>query len=230
MLNHTHMETIYQVLRILHIAAGMTAFFVAPVALATRKGGKTHAFWGRIFFWGMTLVAASTVPMTFIRPNVFLFLVAVFSFHLSWSGYRAVVRRKAANPDRAMKTDTGMAALMILFYLALAGWGVNLFALQSHHPFGYVSLAFAAIGLRFSLIEIYKYYRPSAGRMEWWYDHMQGMIGSYIAAVSAFSAVNFYFLPDALRWLWPTLIGVPVMIYWKRYYQKKFNQHAPANA
>jgi uncharacterized membrane protein len=144
------METLYQALRILHIGAGMTAFFVAPVAMLVRKGGKVHAFWGNVFFWGMVAVAASAVPLTILHPNAFLFLVAVFSFHLSWSGYRAVRRRRAANPARAARVDLGVAVGMVLFYLALAGWGVHLFTLRPHHPFGYVSLAFAGIGLRFS--------------------------------------------------------------------------------
>jgi uncharacterized membrane protein len=216
------METLYQALRILHIGAGMTAFFVAPVALLARKGGRMHARWGKVFFWGMVVVAASAVPMTFLRPNVFLFLVAVFSFHLSWSGYRAVKRRRAPDPARAARTDLVVAAGMVLFYGALAGWGVYLFMGQSHHPFGYVSLAFAGIGLRFSGVEIYHHFNPRGDRMAWWYDHMQGMAGSYIAAVSAFSAVNFSFMPDALRWLWPTLLGAPLLAYWKRYYQRKF--------
>jgi hypothetical protein len=160
--------------------------------------------------------------MTVLHPNVFLFLVAVFSFHLSWSGYRAVRRRRAADPARAARVDLGVAAGMVLFYLALAGWGIHLFTREPHHPFGYVSLAFAGIGLRFSGAEIYRSFTPPHDRMAWWYDHMQGMTGSYIAAVSAFSAVNFHFMPDALRWLWPTLLGAPLLAYWKRHYQRKF--------
>ena len=221
------METLYKSLRILHIGAGMTAFFVAPVALLARKGGKVHAFWGNVFFWGMVAVVISAVPLTFLHPNIFLFLVAVFSFHLSWSGYRAVHRRRASHPERAAKTDLCFSAAMVLFYLALAGWAVHLFIMQPHHPFGYVSLAFAGIGLRFSGVEIYRYFKPTGERMAWWYDHMQGMLGSYIAAVSAFSAVNFYFLPDALRWLWPTLLGAPLLGYWKRHYQRKFRERVP---
>jgi len=59
---------------------------------------------------------------------------------------------------------------------------------------------------------------------------MGGMIGSYIAAVSAFSVVNFSFLPTAIRWLWPSAIGVPLLLYWIQKYQKKFNARAVATA
>jgi uncharacterized membrane protein len=226
----TIMEILHQTLRILHIAAGTTAFFVAPVALVARKGGKAHASWGKVFFWGMVLVAASAVPMTIMNPNPFLFLIAIFSFHLSLSGYRAVVRRRAANPALAVKIDLTIPTVMILFYLALASWGLHLFTVQPHHPFGYISLVFATIGLHASANDLYGLVKPSTDRMAWWYDHMQGMITSYIAAVSAFSAVNFFFLPDALRWLWPTLIGAPLLGYWKRYYRKKFNQRVSGPA
>ena len=36
-------------------------------------------------------------------------------------------------------------------------------------------------------------------------------VASYIAAVTAFSVVNFRLLPTTLRWLWPIAIGVPAI-------------------
>jgi hypothetical protein len=51
---------------------------------------------------------------------------------------------------------------------------------------------------------------------------MGGVIVSYIAAVSAFSVVNLHFLPTAVRWLWPSAIGVPGIFLWISYYQRKF--------
>lgn len=40
------METFFALNRYLHIAAGFTGFFVAPAALAVRKGGVAHRRWG----------------------------------------------------------------------------------------------------------------------------------------------------------------------------------------
>jgi hypothetical protein len=51
---------------------------------------------------------------------------------------------------------------------------------------------------------------------------MAGMLGSYIAAVSAFSVVNFAFLPTVVRWLWPTIVGTPLIALWIRYYRIRF--------
>lgn len=51
---------------------------------------------------------------------------------------------------------------------------------------------------------------------------MTGMLTSYIAAVTAFSVVNFAFLPTTVRWLWPTLIGTVGIVAWVRYYRTRF--------
>jgi hypothetical protein len=66
--------------------------------------------------------------------------------------------------------------------------------------------------------------------MAWWYKHMANMIGSYIAAVTAFSVVNFSFLPITVRWLWPTIIGTPLIALWITYYKLRFNRPKSARA
>jgi hypothetical protein len=59
---------------------------------------------------------------------------------------------------------------------------------------------------------------------------MTGMLGSYIAVVTAFSVVNFTSLPPVLRWLWPTLIGTPLIVAWVVYYRMRFARRKPATA
>lgn len=44
------MKTFFLVNRCVHITAGFIGFFVAPVALAVRKGGAAHWRWGQVFF------------------------------------------------------------------------------------------------------------------------------------------------------------------------------------
>ena len=53
---------------------------------------------------------------------------------------------------------------------------------------------------------------------------MSGMLGSYLAAVTAFSVVNFTFMPTTLRWLWPTLLGTPLIVLWVAYYRRRFQR------
>jgi hypothetical protein len=72
--------------------------------------------------------------------------------------------------------------------------------------------------------------RPSPDRNRWWFDHMQGMLGSYIATVSAFSVVNFTFLPTTVRWLWPTVLGVPLVALWIGSYKARFRRSRSPSA
>ena len=60
---------------------------------------------------------------------------------------------------------------------------------------------------------------------------MTGMLASYLAAVTAFSVVNFVFLPTTMRWLWPTLLGSPLITLWVTYYRRRFaRRRAPEAA
>lgn len=55
------METFFALNRCLHIAAGFTGFFMAPVALVVCKGGAPHRRCGLVVFWAM--VAAGSTAM-----------------------------------------------------------------------------------------------------------------------------------------------------------------------
>ena len=78
---------------------------------------------------------------------------------------------------------------------------------------GTVAVVFGVVGLALSALDIRRFIRPAVDRNAWWFSHMAGMLGSYIAAVTAFSVVNFAFLPTTTRWLWPTVIGSPLPRY-----------------
>jgi hypothetical protein len=44
------------------------------------------------------------------------------------------------------------------------------------------------------------------------------MIGAFIATVSAVSAVNLTSELGIMAWLWPTILGVPLIAYWSNKY------------
>jgi hypothetical protein len=39
--------------------------------------------------------------------------------------------------------------------------------------------------------------------------------------VTAFSVVNFQFLPPLVRWLWPIALGVPAIVIWVAGYKRQ---------
>src|SRR6202042_3806342 len=88
-----------------HIAAGSCSFLLAPVALATAKGGKQHKRWGMVYLWSMGVVASTALPMAVYRPVLFLALVAVFSFYLAFAGFRVTRLKELARGGSATPID-----------------------------------------------------------------------------------------------------------------------------
>ena len=79
----------------LHAASGGIALFVAPLAMLVRKGGSWHRRWGKAFFYCMIVVCATAIFLGLVHPqNFWLALVAIFSFHMIGSGYRALYFKK----------------------------------------------------------------------------------------------------------------------------------------
>jgi len=107
------MDTAMTTLRWLHIAAGTIALFVAPGAMLTLKGELAHRRWGKVYFWAMTLVAASAVVLGLWRPNIFLTLLALFSFYQAFSGYRSLFRKRPAQGQGPQGIDW-IAAILTL--------------------------------------------------------------------------------------------------------------------
>jgi uncharacterized membrane protein len=228
---HPEWATYLRVLLALHIACGVTAFVCAPVALATAKGGKTHRRWGKIYFWAMAGVAATALILSFALPIFFLAMVSVFSFYASFSAYRILYLKDMYKGGRPAAVDWMAAVVTVLSSFLLCSMGFlrpQLMAVGiiriAGHPVSIVSVVFGIIGMALGLASIRTFIKSPKEKMFWWFGHMQGMIASYIAAMTAFSAVNLshWFGAAWWVWLWPTIVGVPAIVLWTAYYKKKF--------
>jgi hypothetical protein len=214
----------------LHVTAGATAFVFAPLALATRKGGQAHRRWGKIYFWAMAVVAASAILLSAYRPILFLALVAVFSFYAAFYAYRVLGMKNLPRGGKASWLDWSAACLTFVSSLTLASLGWLRPALVQN--MGVVSIVFGCIGMTLGAGRIFRFLKPPQDRMFWWYEHLQGMIASYIAAWTAFSAVTLsrFFGSTWYVWLWPTIIGVPAISLTTAYYERKFARQKQAAA
>ncbi len=200
----------------IHIAAGFVALVVAPAALASRKGSTWHRRWGKIYFYGMMVVTATAIPMSLMRTGLFLLLAAVFAFYLAYTGYRSILRKNDPAPwhDRAV---------------ALVGLAGGLWLIVYGHI---VAAAFGIVATYFAAEDLYRFYiRPSQDRMNFVITHLVRMLSAYAATVTAFSVVNFRFLPSAVRWLWPSVVATVAISLVAAYYRRKFAQpHALAHS
>lgn len=205
-----------------HITAGTSSFLLAPVVLATAKGGKAHRLWGMVYLWSMGVVAATALPMALYRPVLFLALVAVFSFYAAFSGYRVTKLKDLARGGNATLLDWAAALITFTSSATLTLFGA--FKPHAVQNMGIVSIVFGLIGMRLASTEIRKFVKKPVDKMFWWYTHLGNMIGRYIAAWTAFSAVTLsdYLGPSWIVWLWPTALGVPAIILTTGYYKRKF--------
>jgi uncharacterized membrane protein len=203
-----------------HIAAGFAALFAGIGALATEKGGRRHRRFGRGYVYSMAVVSGTAIALYAIEPGfwrLFLGLVAVFSFYFAFSGYRVLSRKRPG--DRPGTVDWGAVGVFGVASLGIVGMGLRMYL--DGGSFAPVLLVFGGIGTAMGVGDL-RGFRRDAERGEWIGQHVRRMGAGYIATVSAFSAVNFMFLPPVARWLWPTVLGTPLLIYFGRTYEAKF--------
>jgi uncharacterized membrane protein len=214
-------------LLVVHVACGFGAFLLAPVALATAKGGATHKRWGMVYLWAMGGVAATALPMALYRPVLFLAMVSVFSFYAAFSGYRVLKLKSLARGGSAGAVDWIAGGLTFASSLLLAALGA--FRPAAIQGFGVVAIVFGLIGMRLAGVQLASFVWKPKEKMFWWYTHLGNFIGSYIAAWTAFSVVT---LPQLLGnhvwlWLWPTAVGIPAIVVTTGYYKRKFAGRVP---
>lgn len=212
------MSTLETVVLWVHIGAGVLALGAGATALATVKGGARHRLAGRTFVRAMAVVVGTVVPLLVLDPStlrVFLTLVAVFSGYLAFSGYRVLSRKRPA--EEPASVDWAAAGAVVAACLALGGWGLARLAVGE--TFGVVMVVFGGIGLAMGGTDLRDFRAGSDPAAPWTVTHLQRMLAALIATVSAVSAVNLTPFIGVAAWLWPTVVGTPLIAYYSRRYE-----------
>ena len=199
-----------QSLLALHIIAGAVALITAGIAMIAAKGKRHHINSGRVYFWSMAVIFATSIPLAVIKSNVFLFLISIFSFYMAFAGLRFAHNRK------------GVPARMdfIAVYLMLAsGAGMLItavvFMVQGDTRY-IVLLVFGTIALVLGYTDFRTHRDRTAKGKERIARHLTSMLGGTIAVVTAFVVTNFALEPRWLLWILPTVIGTPVIAWWNK--------------
>ncbi len=210
---------IVHIVLFIHIAAGCVALSLGAVAMATKKGAPLHRRMGKIYFYAMSIIAATAFILAPIFHNVFLFLIAILSFYAALSGYR-VLTRKNPFENGAAELDWAASLAVLLAGIAMIGLGI---ARTSVVDSGFIPMlfVFGSIASLLGANDIRSYLRPPRLKGAWILAHIGNMMGSYIATMTAFSTTTMHFLPLTVRWLWPTAVLVPCIVYMTRKYGSK---------
>src|SRR2546426_8766944 len=140
------MESLITAIRLVHVAAGTLALFVAPIPMLTAKGGRTHRRWGKVYFWAMAVVALTAIILAAWRPVVFLALLAVFSFYSAFYGYRALLRKRPREGQGALPLDWTAAVVMLAASTGMAVLG-TVRPSPAWERVGVVPVVFGAFGM-----------------------------------------------------------------------------------
>lgn len=221
------MDSLFFVVRIVHILAGATALVTGLLAMLTIKGGKAHRLNGKLYFWSMAIIFITSVYMALFKDMLFFVLIAFFSFQAAFNGYRILYLKKINQGQKAGMLDyigivVGGLAAVTMLYLGIVNWTARNDAAIILLVFG----VFYALGV---WNEYRKFKKPPTEKMFWLYKHLGQMGGAYIATTTAFLVNNsrfFSFIPAVVLWLAPTAIGVVLITVVLKKYRKQHGDNA----
>ena len=192
----------------IHILAGTIALLAAAFAICSEKGKNIHITAGRTYYWGMAGIFLTALPMSIISSNIFLFLIAFFSFYLAFAGRRFAQNRKGI----ASTVDWIAVGLMIAAGLGM--WVLAVFySIENNSQYITLSVfGFIAIALGYTDFKTYKQQEATGKKRI--ARHLTNMLAGTIAVVTAVLVVNVDMEPQWLPWVLPTLLITPVIIYW----------------
>jgi hypothetical protein len=203
------------------------ALITGPGALLSMKGGRTHRMFGKLFFifmiiTGILALVVSNLPG---HKNFFLFSVGIFSLYMVSSGYRYLALDNLHKGQKPEIIDWLLTIAMAIFGFVLFIGGIlqlcKIYSLGfGNNWFGIVLMVFGFLGLMMVKDDLKNYRGKVEFRNQFILMHITRMVGANIAAFTAFMVVNNAILPPIVAWLSPTVVGIPIIIYWKRKQEK----------
>jgi len=216
-----------------HVVLGTIALLIGLVPMFSKKGSPLHNRTGRVYVWCMTYVAASAALLFVIQPftifRLFLAGIAVFSFYLSTTGWRAVKQKKIGFTS----FDQWLTYGTLIVSVAMVGFGIFLIT-QSASFMSILFTFFGVLTMTFAIQDFQQFGKPlekmHRGAAPWFFQHFTRMGGSYVAAFTAFLVNNNYRMLPAgtpewvflAGWIAPSLIGGMLIGRTVVFYKKKF--------
>ena len=194
----------------IHILTGSVALVSAALALSTEKGKKFHVLIGKAYFWSMVIIFLTAIPMSIITGNVSLFLIAIFSFYLAFSGVRFAKNRTG------VPTRLDLIAVNFMFLSGVGMWILAIiFFIDNDSQFITLTVfGFLALFLGYGDFQTFKDQTAiGKGRRA---KQLTNMMGATIAVVTAVLVVNPPTNPEWVWWILPTVLITPVIFWWNK--------------
>jgi len=196
------------ILLAIHILAGTIALLCAALAVSSEKGKKFHVLSGRTYFWCMVGIFLTAIPMSIISSNIFLSLIAIFSFYLAFAGMRFARNRKG------VATTLDWIAVYLMIFSGIGMWILAAIYFLNSNTQYIVLLVFGFLAIALGYADFRSYKNNSATGKERISRHLTNMMGGTIAVITAVLVVNPPFEPEWVWWVLPTVLITPVIFWW----------------
>ena len=228
------MKTLLTLLLITHIATGFTALLVGLIPMFSQKGSRLHNRAGLVYVYCMITVAVTALLLCGLQPfkmlRLFLTGIAVFSFYMCFTGWRATKNKTG----RLTPLDQILTYSTLLVGTAMVGFGLYLLTQRGLSFLPIVFTFFGVLTGRFAWQDIRQQQQPTL-KMSWYFQHFTRMAGSYIATFTAAAVTNVpRILPanapewtGTLIWIVPPILGGMLIGRTVRYYRQKFAAKSP---
>ena len=217
------MDILFKIFLVLHIIGGSVGLFTGTINLIRRKGDKNHKLIGKFFVASMLTAGVSSLVLSIMHPNYFLFMIGVFTIYLVGTGNRYLYLKKLVSGQRPIILDWALSIGMLAAGILFIGLGIR--HLMAENSFGFAFIVFGGLGVRFVRTDFKNYKGMPKESNYWLLAHLQRTTGGYVAAITAFLVVNAKYspvvLPPVLFWLLPTVILTPLIIAWSKKHKAK---------
>lgn len=220
------MEQLTNQLLIIHIAAGFISLVTGLISILSLKGGKIHKKSGKIYFYSMTIVFVTAIIIASYRFNRFLFLIAFLSYYSVFAGVRKLRLKNLHKNQKPKWYDWTAGIFNGIANLFFIGLGIY-YSIENGFFSGgaLLSVGFGIGGLLISYVNLKPFIIKPNKSYHWYLSHIGNMLGGYIATSTAFLVTingKFEIINPSLGFALPSIIGVPLIVYWIKKTEKKY--------
>lgn len=231
------MPWLFHLFLAIHVGAGIVALTSFWGAVATRKGGPRHRYWGRVCsasiyvacFQALGMGMLSVIWPLAMHPQ--LTDIALYRGLLGWMmiylglltlsmtryGLQMIANKRQHEANRHWS--------MVVIQIAVLVTGINCFVQGTilHQP---LMILVAILGFGTTMTYLWYIFRGKPGAADYVPEHLKAMVATGIAAYTAFLSVGLIeMLPhlafNPIIWAAPSLVGMTLIIYFLRRYPKR---------
>jgi hypothetical protein len=217
----------------IHILAGASTLVTGPIAIFYNfRDPRKHRMVGQAFYYAMLIVAFSSIIGFLKQPDkvFFQFLLGISLLVLAgiFRGVRSIFLMKGSAVNSFDWAYTVLIGLNAVYMLGMSAW---------HFAAGTMialPILFGIFGMMCAT-DTWRNWKTFSNpellhKLDWMRLHISTMLGAFTASTTAFTVNAAHFLPWWAQWFGPTLLLVPLQVYFGRKVKAMRKQATPQKA